>query len=321
MPQRFGLYEDLSVQENLDLYADLHGVPKMYVTKDLNVFEITDLTQFTQRLAGQLSGGMKQKLGLACTLVRSPELLLLDEPSVGVDPLSRRDLWIIIEQLVQEENLSVIISTAYMDEAEKCAYVYIMHEGKILRKGSPEQLKALVHEQTWKIKPSEQIKTRIVQAQLLGNSGEIIDAVPRGEQVNFISRQKELSTDILPLGLVANRRTPELEDAFIMLLQQNQKQQISISQQAFRLEQNNNSQSDQAVIVVKDLVRTFEILLLLPIRHLLYSVERSLGYLGLNGAGKTTTFRMLCGLLPASSGYLEVAGKTYGRPVLKQELK
>ena len=86
--------------------------------------EITDLTQFTQRLAGQLSGGMKQKLGLACTLVRSPELLLLDEPSVGVDPLSRRDLWIIIEQLVQEENLSVIISTAYMDEAEKCAYVY-----------------------------------------------------------------------------------------------------------------------------------------------------------------------------------------------------
>lgn len=152
--------------------------------------EITDLTQFTQRLAGQLSGGMKQKLGLACTLVRSPELLLLDEPSVGVDPLSRRDLWIIIEQLVQEENLSVIISTAYMDEAEKCAYVYIMHEGKILRQGSPEQLKALVHEQTWQIKPSEQIKTRIVQAQLLGNSGEIIDAVPRGEQVNFISRQK-----------------------------------------------------------------------------------------------------------------------------------
>ncbi|MFX6795026.1 ATP-binding cassette domain-containing protein, partial [Acinetobacter baumannii] len=212
--QRFGLYEDLSVQENLNLYADLHGVPENVRNQRFKrLLEITDLTQFTQRLAGQLSGGMKQKLGLACTLVRSPELLLLDEPSVGVDPLSRRDLWIIIEQLVQEENLSVIISTAYMDEAEKCAYVYIMHEGKILRQGSPEQLKALVHEQTWKIKPSEQIKTRIVQAQLLGNSGEIIDAVPRGEQVNFISRQKELSTNILPLGLVANRRPPELEDA------------------------------------------------------------------------------------------------------------
>ena len=280
MPQRFGLYEDLSVQENLDLYADLHGVPKMYVTKDLNVFGDNGSYSVYSTSSRTTFWWNEAKARIGMYSSSFPELLLLDEPSVGVDPLSRRDLWIIIEQLVQEENLSVIISTAYMDEAEKCAYVYIMHEGKILRKGSPEQLKALVHEQTWKIKPSEQIKTRIVQAQLLGNSGEIIDAVPRGEQVNFISRQKELSTDILPLGLVANRRTPELEDAFIMLLQQNQKQQISISQQAFRLEQNNNSQSDQAVIVVKDLVRTFEILLLLPIRHLLYSVERSLGYLG-----------------------------------------
>ncbi|HFG6966282.1 ATP-binding cassette domain-containing protein [Acinetobacter baumannii] len=310
MPQRFGLYEDLSVQENLNLYADLHGVPKNVRNQRFKrLLEITDLTQFTQRLAGQLSGGMKQKLGLACTLVRSPELLLLDEPSVGVDPLSRRDLWIIIEQLVQEENLSVIISTAYMDEAEKCAYVYIMHEGKILRQGSPEQLKALVHEQTWQIKPSEQIKTRIVQAQLLGNSGELIDAVPRGEQVNFISCQKELSTNILPLGLVANRRPAELEDAFMMLLQQNQKQQISISQQTFRSEQNNNSQSDQAVIVVKDLVRTFGDFT--AVANTSFTVQRGeiFGLLGPNGAGKTTTFRMLCGLLSASSGYLEVAGK------------
>ncbi|MDU5864301.1 MAG: ABC transporter ATP-binding protein, partial [Acinetobacter sp.] len=126
MPQRFGLYEDLSVQENLNLYADLHGVPKDVRSQRFKrLLEITDLTQFIQRPAGKLSGGMKQKLGLACTLVRSPELLLLDEPSVGVDPLSRRDLWTIIEQLVQEENLSVIISTAYMDEAEKCDYVYI----------------------------------------------------------------------------------------------------------------------------------------------------------------------------------------------------
>lgn len=149
MPQRFGLYEDLSVQENLDLYADLHGVPKdVRAQRFKRLLDITDLTQFTQRLAGQLSGGMKQKLGLACTLVRSPKLLLLDEPSVGVDPLSRRDLWIIIEQLVQEENLSVIISTAYMDEAEKCAQVYIMHEGKILKQGSPEQLKEIACGQT-----------------------------------------------------------------------------------------------------------------------------------------------------------------------------
>lgn len=312
MPQRFGLYEDLSVQENLDLYADLHGVPKdVRGQRFKRLLEITDLTQFTQRLAGQLSGGMKQKLGLACTLVRSPELLLLDEPSVGVDPLSRRDLWIIIEQLVQEENLSVIISTAYMDEAEKCAQVYIMHEGKILKQGSPEQLKEIVSGQTWNIKPSEQIKARTLQAQLLDNHLEIIDAVPKGEQVNFISRQKELSADTLPEGLKANTRPPELEDAFMLLLQQAQKQSkhIPISDQAFQLEQNDNLKTEQPIIVVKDLVRTFGDFT--AVANTSFTVQRGeiFGLLGPNGAGKTTTFRMLCGLLPASSGYLEVAGK------------
>ncbi|PTV48197.1 ABC transporter ATP-binding protein [Acinetobacter oleivorans] len=312
MPQRFGLYEDLSVQENLDLYADLHGVSKdVREQRFKRLLEITDLTQFTQRLAGQLSGGMKQKLGLACTLVRSPELLLLDEPSVGVDPLSRRDLWIIVEQLVQEENLSVIISTAYMDEAEKCAYVYIMHEGKILKQGSPKQLKEIALGQTWNIKPSELIKARTLQAQLLDNHVEIIDAVPKGEQVNFISRQKELSADTLPEGLRANVRPAELEDAFMLLLQQTQKQpkHISISEQAFQLEQNDNLKSEQPIIVVKDLVRTFGDFT--AVANTSFDVQRGeiFGLLGPNGAGKTTTFRMLCGLLPASSGYLEVAGK------------
>lgn len=312
MPQRFGLYEDLSVQENLDLYADLHDVPREVRSQRFKrLLEITDLTQFTERLAGQLSGGMKQKLGLACTLVRSPELLLLDEPSVGVDPLSRRDLWIIIEQLVQEESLSVIISTAYMDEAEKCDYVYIMYEGKILKQGSPEQLKEIAHGQTWKVKFSEQIKARTLQAQLLGNSVDIIDAVPKGEQVNFIGRQKELSTDILPQGLVAHRRSAELEDAFMMLLQQTQKQPklVSVPEQNFQLEQNNHLKSEQPVIVVKDLVRTFGDFT--AVANTSFDVQRGeiFGLLGPNGAGKTTTFRMLCGLLPASSGYLEVAGK------------
>ncbi|NUG11781.1 ABC transporter ATP-binding protein [Acinetobacter seifertii] len=312
MPQRFGLYEDLSVEENLALYADLHGVPREVRSQRFKrLLEITDLTQFTERLAGQLSGGMKQKLGLACTLVRSPELLLLDEPSVGVDPLSRRDLWIIIEQLVQEESLSVIISTAYMDEAEKCDYVYIMYGGKILKQGSPEQLKEIAHGQTWKVKFSEQIKARTLQAQLLGNSVDIIDAVPKGEQVKFIGRQKELSTDILPQGLVAHRRSAELEDAFMMLLQQTQKQRklVSVPEQNFQLEQNNHLKSEQPVIVVKDLVRTFGDFT--AVANTSFDVKRGeiFGLLGPNGAGKTTTFRMLCGLLPASSGYLEVAGK------------
>ena len=139
MPQKFGLYEDLSVQENLDLYADLHGVSaegrrEVYP----RLMEMTALGPFTKRLAGRLSGGMKQKLGLACTLVRSPDLLLLDEPTVGVDPLSRRELWEIILHLVEKEGLTVLLSTAYLDEAERCKNVIVLHEGKVLADGAPQ---------------------------------------------------------------------------------------------------------------------------------------------------------------------------------------
>ena len=141
MPQRFGLYEDLSVAENLDLYADLHGVsPAQRAQRYPQLMEMTALGPFKARLAGQLSGGMKQKLGLACTLVRSPELLLLDEPTVGVDPLSRRELWDIVVHLVTEEGLTVLLSTAYLDEAERCSRVIVLHRGRVLSQGSPAEV-------------------------------------------------------------------------------------------------------------------------------------------------------------------------------------
>ena len=136
MPQKFGLYEDLTVRENLDLYADMHGIASGERGERYpRLMEMTALGPFQKRLAGQLSGGMKQKLGLACTLVREPELLLLDEPTVGVDPLSRRELWDIILQLVREQGLAVLLSTAYLGEAERCERVVVLHEGKVLAHG------------------------------------------------------------------------------------------------------------------------------------------------------------------------------------------
>src|SRR5438094_858855 len=138
MPQKFGLYEDLSVQENLDLYADLHGVTAEERRERYpRLMEMTALGPFMQRLAGRLSGGMKQKLGLACTLVRAPELLLLDEPTVGVDPLSRRELWNIILHLVNDEGLTVLLSTSYLDEAERCGHIVVLHSGRVLAQGAP----------------------------------------------------------------------------------------------------------------------------------------------------------------------------------------
>ena len=155
MPQRFGLYEDLSVQENLDLYADLHGVTADERRERYpRLMEMTALGPFTHRLAGRLSGGMKQKLGLACTLVRSPELLLLDEPTVGVDPLSRRELWEIILHLVQEQGLTVLLSTSYLDEAERCGHLIVLHQGKVLAQGAPADVAGMAAGSTFLAAPS-----------------------------------------------------------------------------------------------------------------------------------------------------------------------
>ena len=138
MPQRFGLYEDLTVIENLNLYADLRGVVGAQRAETFErLLAFTDLARFTKRLAGALSGGMKQKLGLACAMLRSPKLLLLDEPSVGVDPISRRELWRMVYQLIGE-GVGVVWSTAYLDEAENCAEVIVLNAGPRAVSGRPE---------------------------------------------------------------------------------------------------------------------------------------------------------------------------------------
>lgn len=311
MPQRFGLYEDLSVQENLDLYADLHGVDQQTRKERFDkLLSITDLTRFTARPAGKLSGGMKQKLGLACTLVRSPDLLLLDEPSVGVDPLSRRDLWKIIEQLVQDEKLSVIISTAYMDEAERCAQVYVMYQGKILAQGTPDALRSKAEGLTWQAIPTIGMRARSLQASLLENRQQIIDAVPKGDAVRFICQSG--SDDTLARKIHATRREAELEDGFMVLLHQAQHQDKKTVSQPVKADmvsrQDNSGDEGKPVIVVRDLVRQFGDFT--AVASTSFDVNRGeiFGLLGPNGAGKTTTFRMLCGLLPATSGHLEVAG-------------
>ena len=313
MPQRFGLYEDLSVQENLDLYADLHGVPQHERRERFaRMLEMTDMARFTKRPAGKLSGGMKQKLGLACTLVRSPDLLLLDEPSVGVDPLSRRDLWKIVQQLVDDEKLSVIVSTAYMDEAERCARVFVMNRGRLLAEGAPGALKARAHGLTFKASPPEGMPARALQARLIDRPDLIVDAVPSGGNVRFI-RQPQAGDDRLKDlldGVPSEPRVEELEDAFMMMLREHEGHEAESA--AARVDDGPpapETASDMPVIVVRDLVRKFGDFT--AVASTSFDVARGeiFGLLGPNGAGKTTTFRMLCGLLPATSGQLEVAGR------------
>lgn len=311
MPQRFGLYEDLSVQENLDLYADLHGVPQQVRrARFARMLEMTDLARFTDRPAGKLSGGMKQKLGLACTLVRSPDLLLLDEPSVGVDPLSRRDLWKIVQQLVDDEGLSVIVSTAYMDEAERCAQVFVMNRGRLLANGTPDSLRSRAHGLTFTALPLDGRPARELQARLIDAPDLVIDAVPRGGSVRFI-RQPEADKsrlDALLQGAPCETRPEELEDAFMMLLRQHETADDATATAAPPPAPPGKGTGDRPVIVVRDLVRTFGDFTAVARTSFDVLHGEIFGLLGPNGAGKTTTFRMLCGLLPATSGRLEVAG-------------
>src|SRR6202790_3103009 len=194
MPQRFGLYEDLTVEENLNLYSDLHGVTAAERSERYpRLMEMTALAPFMKRLAGRLSGGMKQKLGLACTLVRSPELLLLDEPTVGVDPLSRRELWEIIQQLVNDQGLTVLLSTSYLDEAERCRRVLVLHQGKALAEGPPSEVRSLAAGRTFLAKPPAGQNARWLQARMLVNP-EIVDALPEAGRVRFV-RAEEANDD------------------------------------------------------------------------------------------------------------------------------
>ncbi|SEB23030.1 ATP-binding cassette domain-containing protein [Variovorax sp. YR216] len=312
MPQRFGLYEDLSVQENLDLYADLHGVSKS-VRRDryARLMEMTDLGRFTDRPAGKLSGGMKQKLGLACTLVRSPALLLLDEPTVGVDPLSRRELWEIVQQLVDDEQLSVIVSTAYLDEAERCAQVFVLHGGKLIAQGAPGEIRNNAKDLCFIATPPKGTAPRTLQAKLLDAPASIIDAVPQGGEVRFIRRPDAdaASVDTLLDGAPVEPVPARLEDGFMVLLRAQQAKAKARAAPAHPATTSPNGESkDDVVIQVKDLVRKFGDFT--AVASTSFDVRRGeiFGLLGPNGAGKTTTFRMLCGLLPASSGFLQVAG-------------
>lgn len=328
MPQRFGLYEDLSVQENLDLYADLHGVPQAVRRERFaRLMAMTDLARFTARPAGKLSGGMKQKLGLACTLVRSPELLLLDEPSVGVDPLSRRDLWEILLQLVRDEQLSVVVSTAYMDEAERCAHVHVMNAGHVLANGTPQALAQRAQGLTFVATPPGGMAARMLQARLLDAASAVVDAVPRGGQVRFIRRPDVDEAALRPLleNVEVHPRPAELEDAFMLMLRQHaeaaggqsssKEPPAAGADRTLQGRRNNEPTAPAAVeahaepvIVVRDLVRRFGDFT--AVASTSFEVRRGeiFGLLGPNGAGKTTTFRMLCGLLPATSGSLQVAG-------------
>jgi len=304
MPQKFGLYEDLSVQENLDLYADLHGLSQAERRETYpRLMEMTQLGPFTGRLAGKLSGGMKQKLGLACTLVRAPKLLLLDEPTVGVDPLSRRELWEIVFRLVKEDGLTVVVSTSYLDEAERCQHAVVMHAGRVLAEGVPAEITARVAGRAFLADAPEGMSSRGLQARLFVLP-DVVDAVPEAGRVRVVRQ----TADPAPLTVDGTIVTlspvpPRFEDAFMIMFTE-----VSGARTHTGITVSDAPGGRDSVVEVRDLVRRFGDFV--AVDHVSFNVRRGeiYGLLGPNGAGKSTTFRMLCGLLPANEGTLRVAG-------------
>jgi ABC-2 type transport system ATP-binding protein len=303
MPQRFGLYEDLSVQENLDLYADLRGLPKSERAGAFDeLLTFTDLKRFTGRLAGKLSGGMKQKLGLACALLKKPRLLLLDEPGVGVDPISRRDLWKMVENLTKE-GIGVLWSTAYLDEAEACDHVLLLNQGKLLFSGKPMEMTERVKDRVFRVSGVTG-RRRQVLAELLQADG-VIDGVIQGEAIRLVTA-KDKKPDIGKAGDGATLAPapPRFEDAFIDMLGGGPggRSRLAEAQQPLK------GEDIRPVIEAKGLTKRFGDFTAAD--NISFDIRRGeiFGLLGPNGAGKSTTFKMLCGLLKPTGGEGRVAG-------------
>lgn len=307
MPQHFGLYEDLTVSENMNLYADLQGLPvSERAARYEELTRLTGLAPFGNRLAGKLSGGMKQKLGLACVLVRPPRLLLLDEPTVGVDPVSRRELWAIVYRLVRQENMTALLSTAYLDEAERCGEVILLHRGEKLGQGTPETFSRAVDGRCFQVTLPGMNK-RSLQGRLAQSDG-VMDATIQRNGIRVVMDQShppDLAGAIE--GAVAVPVPPRFEDGFISLLHQKDGHKAPST---LSLDRPAAASSGHAgdMICVDHLSRRFGSFY--AVKGVSFSVREGevFGLLGANGAGKSTTFRMLCGLLPATDGKLSVAG-------------
>lgn len=298
MPQRFGLYEDLSVGENLSLFADLHAMDAALRGERIGrLLRFTGLAPFTARLAGQLSGGMKQKLGLACALLARPRLLLLDEPSVGVDPASRRELWAIVADMLAEgraEGMGVVWATAYLDEAERCARVLLLHEGKVLAAGAPGAFLGRLDGRVFRLPVAGTSRRRL--AREMAAAPGVVDVAVQGDTLRLVMAEGAAAPER------AEAVSPRFEDGYVAQLAGGAKARVGPA--AVVLPGRGGT-----AIEVAGLVRRFGGFTAVDQVSFAVGHGEIFGLLGPNGAGKSTIFRMLCGLLAPTGGRALVAGQ------------
>lgn len=325
LPQGLGLSlaAELSVEENIDYFAEINAVPPdVREKRKANLLKATGLLSFRDRPAKNLSGGMKQKLGICCTLIHSPKMIFLDEPTTGVDPISRRDIWYLINKTVKEQDITILLTTSYMDEAERCHRIALMHEGSILANGNMDELTKELPGKLLEIQTDDQQKMLTVikkmdEIKTAYTVGDKINAVYTAADDKILSVKNYAAKNDLKIKQI-NKITPTLEDIFLSkIMTKESGANLSALEEFFgkNAKINDEKTNNSSIIEVKNLYKYFG--KFAAVSDVTFDVKRGeiFGFLGPNGAGKTTTIKMLCGLFPPSSG----SGKIHSFDIMKQQ--
>jgi ABC-2 type transport system ATP-binding protein len=314
LTQAFSLYPDLTVEENIRYIGDLRRVPPAEIDKRGHRYlKMFDMDRFRNRLAGKLSGGMKQKLALVCALVPEPRVLLLDEPTTGVDPVSRREFWDTLAHLAAD-GLTIVLATPYLDEAERCHRVALIHQGQIRQVGTPAELRASLHARRLELHTGDLAKAEAVINKVVGSDKEIIDVQRFGDRLDLLVHTPAVAEGILrdilrPEGLELDEiriDEPTLENTFVATLRGLGEE---VHADPFPGRRSNAALKGGVAIGAQHLTKQFGAFTAVKDVSLQIRYGEIYGLLGANGAGKTTTIKMLCGLLPPTLGGMELAGE------------
>jgi ABC-2 type transport system ATP-binding protein len=314
LTQNFSLYPDLTVDENIRYIGDLRRVPKADIAaRGRNYLRMFDMDRFRSRLAGKLSGGMKQKLALACALVPQPRVLLLDEPTTGVDPVSRREFWDTLAHLAAE-GLTILLATPYLDEAERCHRVALMHQGEIHELGTPGELRGRLGARRMELRTSNLALAEETLSPMAGLGQEIIDVQRFGDRLDLLVPHPDIALPVVErslraVGLGIQETVldePTLENTFVARLRALGQE---IHDEPFPGRRRHLEVMGQVAIGASRLSKQFGSFTAVHEVSLEVHYGEIYGLLGANGAGKTTTIKMLCGLLDPTSGGVQLAGR------------
>lgn len=314
LTQAFSLYPDLTVAENIRYIGDLRRVPRGDINeRGQRYLQMFDMDRFRDRLAGKLSGGMKQKLALICALVPQPRVLLLDEPTTGVDPVSRREFWDTLAHLAAD-GLTILVATPYLDEAERCHRVALMHQGVIHQAGTPAELRSSLGAKRLELHTEKLAEAERILSESSGDDKEIVDVQRFGDRLDLLVHEPEEARRILEEKLRAaglaigdiREDEPTLENTFVAKLRSLGQ---AIHQTPFPGCHSHHDLRGQVAIGATNLTRQFGHFTAVKNVNLQVRYGEIYGLLGANGAGKTTTIKMLCGLLEPTQGHVELAGE------------